>query len=95
QSHWTMDNLYYMTNIYTYDLDGDGLPYSEEIAGGTDPLDWDSDDDGYSDGEEVAEGTDPNNPLDYPIYVPEFGYLSLILFVPFIVVLGLLFRKRK
>jgi len=95
QSHWTIDALYYMTNIYTYDLDGDGLPYSEEIAEGTNPLDWDSDDDGYSDGEEVAEGTDPNNPLDYPIYVPEFGYLSLILFVPFIVVLGLLFRKRK
>ncbi|MHA1348003.1 MAG: hypothetical protein ACTSO3_16495, partial [Candidatus Heimdallarchaeaceae archaeon] len=94
-NRWTIDDLYYMSDIYTYDLDGDGLSYNEEIAEGTDPLDWDSDDDGYSDGEEVAEGTDPNNPLDYPIYVPEFGYLSLILFVPFIVFLGLLFRKRK
>ncbi|MBY9001872.1 MAG: hypothetical protein KGD64_13215 [Candidatus Heimdallarchaeota archaeon] len=94
-SHWTIENLYYMADIYTYDLDGDGLSYHEEIAEGTDPLDWDSDNDGFSDGEEIAEGTDPNDPLDYPILVPEFGYLSLILFVPFIVVLGLLFRRRR
>jgi len=94
-THWTIDDLCYMANIYTYDLDGDGLSYNEEIAEGTDPLDWDSDNDGYSDGEEVAEGTDPNDPLDYPILVPEFGCLSFILFVPFIVVLGLLFRRRK
>jgi hypothetical protein len=94
-NHWAIDNLYYMADIYTYDLDGDGLSYNEEMIYNTDPLDWDSDDDSFSDGEEIAEGTDPNDPLDYPIYVPEFGYLSFILFVPFIVVLGLLFRKRR
>ena len=94
-THWTIDNLYYAANIYTYDLDGDGLSYYDEMLLGTDPQDWDSDDDGYSDGEEVAEGTDPNDPGDYPIPVPEFGYISFILFVPFLMVLGLLFRRRK
>ncbi|MHA1447656.1 MAG: thrombospondin type 3 repeat-containing protein, partial [Candidatus Heimdallarchaeaceae archaeon] len=93
--YWTIDNLYYAANIYTYDLDGDGLSYYDEMLLGTDPLDWDSDDDGYSDGEEVAEGTDPNDPNDYPILVPEFGYISFSLFVPFLMVLGLLFKRRR
>ncbi|MHA1224718.1 MAG: thrombospondin type 3 repeat-containing protein [Candidatus Heimdallarchaeaceae archaeon] len=95
QNLWTLDSLYYFADIYTYDLDGDGLSYYEEMIYGTDPLDWDSDNDGYSDGQEIAEGTDPNNPLDYPVVFSEFNYISLILFVPIFVVLGLFFRRRR
>ena len=94
-NYWTMDDLYYAANMYTYDLDGDGLPYYDEMLIGTDPHDWDSDGDGYSDGDEVSEGTDPLDPDDYPIPVPEFGYISFTLFVPFLMVLVLLYRRRK
>ncbi len=42
------------------DLDGDGLPNSEESAQGTDPHDPDTDGDGLIDGDEVTtHGTDP------------------------------------
>jgi hypothetical protein len=92
---WSIDNLYYAANIYTYDLDVDGLPYYDEMLIGTDPLDWDTDNDGYSDGEEVAEGTDPLDPDDYPIPVPEFDTRTYVLFVPFFMVLGLLFIRRR
>ena len=84
-----------MANIYTYDYDQDGLTYYEELLNGTDHLDWDSDDDGYSDGEEVVAGTDPNDPFDYPIYVREYMYISLVLFLPFITILGLLFIRKR
>lgn len=95
EDHWTIDNLYYRADVMTYDLDADGLSYYDEMVYNTDPCDWDSDDDGWSDGDEIAYGTDPNNPLDYPVIAPEYGYLAFILFVPFIAVLGLLFRRRK
>ncbi len=94
-THWTIDNLYYAANMFTYDLDGDGLSYHDEILIGTDPFDPDSDGDGYSDGEEVSEGTDPLNPLDYPIAVPEYGYISLSLFLPFLLALGLIVLRRR
>ncbi|MCG3227106.1 MAG: hypothetical protein H7645_09310, partial [Candidatus Heimdallarchaeota archaeon] len=92
---WSIDDLYYAANIFTYDLDGDGLPYYDEMLIGTDPLDPDTDGDGYTDGEEVNEGTDPTDPGDYPIPVPEFNSRTFILFAPFIAVLGLLFRRRR
>ena len=42
------------------DLDGDGLPNSQEGAHGTSPTDPDSDDDGLTDGDEVdVHGTEP------------------------------------
>jgi hypothetical protein len=47
------------------DQDGDGLLDVEEVAIGTDPLNWDSDGDGFGDGEEVLMlGTDPLNAHD-------------------------------
>ncbi|MHA1954712.1 MAG: hypothetical protein ACW96U_12280, partial [Candidatus Heimdallarchaeaceae archaeon] len=95
ESYWTIENLYYRADIYTYDFDADGLTYYEEMMYNTNHLDWDSDDDGFSDGEEIIAGTNPNDPFDYPIIVSEFRYLSLILFVPLVSFLGLLFRRRK
>ena len=44
------------------DLDSDGLSNADEVAIGTDPLDWDTDGDGVADGQEV--GADPRNPRD-------------------------------
>ena len=41
------------------DLDGDGLPYSQEIIAGTDPLLADTDRDGMHDGWEVFHSLDP------------------------------------
>ena len=43
------------------DLDGDGLPYSQEILAGTDPLHADTDRDGMHDGWEVFHSLDPLN----------------------------------
>jgi FG-GAP-like repeat/Bacterial Ig domain/Bacterial TSP3 repeat/NHL repeat/Regulator of chromosome condensation (RCC1) repeat len=43
------------------DPDGDGVPTSQEIANGTNPLDADTDRDSLSDSAEVAAGTDPLN----------------------------------
>ncbi|NIP93809.1 MAG: lamin tail domain-containing protein, partial [Akkermansiaceae bacterium] len=41
------------------DSDGDGVPDSDEIVAGTDPLNPDTDGDGSLDGTELAAGTDP------------------------------------
>ena len=46
------------------DDDNDGLPDSEELILGTDPLDDDTDDGGVNDGDEVSNGTDPLNGSD-------------------------------
>ncbi|MBI4139279.1 Ig-like domain-containing protein [Candidatus Uhrbacteria bacterium] len=43
------------------DSDKDGVPDSEEKAGGTDPADSDTDNDGLNDGKEKQLGTDPKN----------------------------------
>jgi hypothetical protein len=41
------------------DPDGDGIPSSEELDRGTNPLTADTDGDGLADGEEIARGFDP------------------------------------
>lgn len=48
------------------DTDLDGLPDSQEVVLGTDPLDADTDNDGYGDGEELALQTDPLSFADTP-----------------------------
>ena len=48
------------------DTDQDGLPDSQEVVLGTNPLLADSDHDGYGDGEEFALKTDPMNFADTP-----------------------------
>ncbi len=95
ESYWTLENLYYKADIFTYDLDEDGLSYYEEMIYNTDPFNWDSDGDGFSDGVEVAEGTDPNDPFDYPIVVPEYRTIALIVIIPFLVSFGLYLKRKK
>jgi YD repeat-containing protein len=50
----------------TADPDNDGLTNAQEIALGTDPLNFDTDGDGYPDGLEVALGSNPLDPLSVP-----------------------------
>ncbi|HFH9840441.1 TPA: YPDG domain-containing protein, partial [Streptococcus suis] len=44
------------------DIDGDGIPNTEEQTNGTDPKNPDTDGDGITDGAEKTNGTDPKNP---------------------------------
>lgn len=48
--------------FFAKDTDRDGLPDSEELRLGTDPVTPDSDGDGFLDGSEVGLGFDPKNP---------------------------------
>ena len=48
------------------DTDQDGLPDTQEVVMGTDPLSADTDHDGYGDGEEFALQTDPRDFNDVP-----------------------------
>jgi hypothetical protein len=55
------------------DVDGDGLPASQEYFRHTNPCDPDTDDGGENDGSEVNRGNNPLHPADDGLYPPTFN----------------------
>ncbi|MHA1346567.1 MAG: right-handed parallel beta-helix repeat-containing protein [Candidatus Heimdallarchaeaceae archaeon] len=86
----------FLTNPMDEDTDSDGLNDGEEVfVYLTNPLNNDTDSDGFADGEEIAEGTDPLDENDFPIVIPEFGTVSLILLIATLFPLFFVIRYRK
>ena len=81
-------------NSYTHnrDIDGDGLPDSEEVSIGTSSTNQDTDGDGFFDGMEVFHGSDP---LDQTILVSEPFVLQVLMITCLSIPLFLVLKRRQ